>query len=619
MGRLNTLTQLLSLLLLLLPLATLSNPLGKSKANSQNKRDELHYGYGGRSARGGIDDEYLDDPTYVETMSGPMRGSAKSILDREVHTYLGVPFAKPPVGKLRFRKPEPLEPWRGVLNATRMPNSCIQERYDYFPGFEGEEMWNPNTNVSEDCLYMNIWVPRRIRLRHKNGANPEEERRGVPILVWVYGGGYMTGTATLDVYDADLMAARCDCIIASMQYRVGAFGFLYLAQYFDPSDDDDAPGNMGLWDQAMALKWLKDNARVLGGDPELITMFGESAGGGSVSLHLMSPVTKGLIKRGILQSGTLNAPWSYMTGERANEVGRVLVEDCGCNATMLEDNPAKVMACMRNIEPKTISVQQWNSYGGILGFPSAPTIDGIFLPRDPIEMAREAEFDKTEVIIGNNENEGKARNFLQHNLICVAAHFLRLTLPRSAYTRAVALGKLGLSSCAKGPPCASDCSIGLPTLIHGYSSGAFLLPTLSLSISLSRRCVSLGTPKPPLKKLHNVVQHYKALPYIVHRPLQKLLAHGIDVSSQNSLGYVCLDLSSTCSLLLDELAEKLAKRGYLFSSRQTKYNAQFFLTYRCRIRMFAAALLRTALLLCSGGARRFCSFSPNSALLYTCM
>ncbi|KAL7291989.1 hypothetical protein TKK_0014275 [Trichogramma kaykai] len=422
MGRLNTLTQLLSLLLLLLPLATLSNPLGKSKANSNSKRDELHYGYGGRSARGGIDDEYLDDPTYVETMSGPMRGSAKSILDREVHTYLGVPFAKPPVGKLRFRKPEPLEPWRGVLNATRMPNSCIQERYDYFPGFEGEEMWNPNTNVSEDCLYMNIWVPRRIRLRHKNGANPEEERRGVPILVWVYGGGYMTGTATLDVYDADLMAARCDCIIASMQYRVGAFGFLYLAQYFDPSDDDDAPGNMGLWDQAMALKWLKDNARVLGGDPELITMFGESAGGGSVSLHLMSPVTKGLIKRGILQSGTLNAPWSYMTGERANEVGRVLVEDCGCNATMLEDNPAKVMACMRNIEPKTISVQQWNSYGGILGFPSAPTIDGIFLPRDPVEMAREAEFDKTEVIIGNNENEGKAKQLFFYSIISLL-HF----------------------------------------------------------------------------------------------------------------------------------------------------------------------------------------------------
>ncbi|CAB0032517.1 unnamed protein product, partial [Trichogramma brassicae] len=297
----------------------------------------------------------------------------------------GVPFAKPPVGKLRFRKPEPLEPWRGVLNATRMPNSCIQERYDYFPGFEGEEMWNPNTNVSEDCLYMNIWVPRRIRLRHKNGANPEEERRGVPILVWVYGGGYMTGTATLDVYDADLMAARCDCIIASMQYRVGAFGFLYLSR--STSTRATTTTHRATWASG-TRPWPSSGSRT-------------------------TPECWGLIKRGILQSGTLNAPWSYMTGERANEVGRVLVEDCGCNATMLEDNPAKVMACMRNIEPKTISVQQWNSYGGILGFPSAPTIDGIFLPRDPIEMAREAEFDKTEVIIGNNENEAREQTIVE--------------------------------------------------------------------------------------------------------------------------------------------------------------------------------------------------------------
>ena len=255
---------------------------------------------------------------------------------------------------------------------------------------------------------MNIWVPRRLKLRHKNGATGDssERQKGVPILVWVYGGGYMTGTATLDVYDADLMAARCDCIIASMQYRVGAFGFLYLSQYFE-SGDENSPGNMGLWDQAMALRWLKANAHALGGDPDGITMFGESAGGGSVSLHLMSPETKGLIKRGILQSGTLNAPWSWMTGERATEVGRILVEDCGCNSTMLDDNPAKVMACMRTIDAKTISVQQWNSYGGILGFPSAPTVDGKFLTHDPITMLQITEFEKTELIIGNNANEGK--------------------------------------------------------------------------------------------------------------------------------------------------------------------------------------------------------------------
>lgn len=358
-------------------------------------------------------DDPLGDPLVVETTSGLMRGTSRTILDREVHIYYGVPFARPPVGELRFKKPAALEPWHGVLNATRMPNSCIQERYDYFPGFEGEEMWNPNTNISEDCLYMNIWVPRRVKLRHKGGGlgglgDSAERHNGMAMLVWVYGGGYMTGTATLDVYDADIMAARSDAIIVSMNYRVGAFGFLYLSQYFGEASPEDAPGNMGLWDQAMALKWLKDNARVFGGDPNLITIFGESAGGGSVSLHLMSPVTKGLVRRGILQSGTLNAPWSFMTAEKANEVASVLVEDCSCNSTMLEDNPSRVMACMRSVDAKTISVQQWNSYGGILGFPSAPTIDGIFLPKDPLDLLREADFEKTEIVIGNNENEGRS-------------------------------------------------------------------------------------------------------------------------------------------------------------------------------------------------------------------
>ncbi|XP_034939405.1 acetylcholinesterase isoform X1 [Chelonus insularis] len=342
------------------------------------------------------------DPLIVETSSGLIRGISKTVLDHEVHIFLGIPFAKPPIGPLRFRKPLPIEPWHGILNATTLSNSCFQERYEYFPGFDGEEMWNPNTNVSEDCLYLNIWVPQKFRVRHKEASSTE--KKAIPLLVWIYGGGYMTGTATLDVYDADFMAVASNAIIASIQYRVGAFGFLYLNKYFGNSEE--APGNMGLWDQALALKWLKTNAPAFGGDPDAITIFGESAGGGSVSLHLISPVTRGLVRRGILQSGTLNAPWSFMTAEKANEVARVLVDDCGCNSTMLTENPARVMACMRSVDAKTISVQQWNSYWGILGFPSAPTIDGVFLPKHPLDLLREADFEKTEILIGNNQNEG---------------------------------------------------------------------------------------------------------------------------------------------------------------------------------------------------------------------
>ncbi|XP_076652400.1 acetylcholinesterase 2 [Halictus rubicundus] len=372
-----------------LPALILLALLGSARANvAQQRNGNVH-----------------NDPLVVETTSGLVRGFSRTVLDREVHIFYGIPFAKPPIGPLRFRKPLPIEPWHGVLNATVLPNSCIQERYEYFPGFPGEEMWNPNTNISEDCLYLNIWVPQKLRLRHKGSEPPNNgDRNGVPLLVWIYGGGFMTGTATLDVYDADIMAATSNVIIASMQYRVGAFGFLYLNQHF--ANSEEAPGNMGLWDQALALRWLRDNAAAFGGDPDLITIFGESAGGSSVSLHLISPVTRGLVRRGILQSGTLNAPWSYMTGEKANEVARVLVDDCGCNSTMLQENPARVMACMRSADARAISVQQWNSYWGILGFPSAPTIDGIFLPKDPLELLQEADFKDTEILIGNNKNEG---------------------------------------------------------------------------------------------------------------------------------------------------------------------------------------------------------------------
>lgn len=348
--------------------------------------------------------DYHFDPLVVETTSGLVRGYAKNVLSREVHIFTGIPFAKPPIEQLRFRKPVPIDPWHGVLDATKLPNSCYQERYEYFPGFQGEEMWNPNTNISEDCLYLNIWVPQHLRIRH-HAEKSNHELPKVPILIWIYGGGYMSGTSTLDIYDADIVAATNDVIVASMQYRVGSFGFLYLNKYFGHGSEE-APGNMGLWDQALAIKWIKDNAAAFGGDPELITLFGESAGGGSVSIHLLSPVTKNLAKRGILQSGTMNAPWSYMTGERAQKIAETLVKDCECNASLLTTRPQEVMDCMRAVDPKTISLQQWNSYSGILGFPSTPTIDGVFLTKHPMDMLKEGYYEDMEILLGSNHDEG---------------------------------------------------------------------------------------------------------------------------------------------------------------------------------------------------------------------
>lgn len=260
-------------------------------------------------------------------------------------------------------------------------------------------------------------------VKRKDPIALEEEAKKLAMLVWIYGGGFMSGTASLDIYNAEILAATGNVIVASMQYRVGAFGFLYLAPFM-PGRDDEAHGNMGLWDQAMAIRWLKDNAKAFGGDADLVTLFGESAGGSAVNLHMLSPITSGLAKRGILQSGTLNAPWSHMTGEQASKIGAALVEDCACNASLITTQPDEVMACMRRVDAKTISVQQWNSYSGtttwmthskylislipgILGFPSAPTIDGEFMPSDPMTMLMEADLEDVEILVGSNRDEGK--------------------------------------------------------------------------------------------------------------------------------------------------------------------------------------------------------------------
>lgn len=125
-----------------------------------------------------------------------------------------------------------------------------------------------------------------------------------------------------------------------------------------------------------------------------------------VSVHLISPMTKGLVRRGIIQSGTVNAPWSYMTGQRAIDIAKKLLDDCKCNSSALASNPIGTMSCLRSVDASVISKKQWNSYTGILGFPSAPTVDGFFLPENPIDMLVKANFSDIDILIGSNLNEG---------------------------------------------------------------------------------------------------------------------------------------------------------------------------------------------------------------------
>lgn len=169
------------------------------------------------------------NPLIRSTNSGRVRGFdayfrlSDSPRTHHVRTWLGIPFAKPPIGLRRFKVAERIEPWSDIFDATHLPATCWQTEQIVY-NLEAEKIWSPNTNCSEDCLYLNIWVP--VNNSHK---------QPMAVLVWIYGGGFVTGSSTLDIYDGKILAATNNVIVVSMQYRLQSFGFLFL-------DRPDAPG-----------------------------------------------------------------------------------------------------------------------------------------------------------------------------------------------------------------------------------------------------------------------------------------------------------------------------------------------------------------------------------------
>lgn len=220
----------------------------------------------------------------------------------KVKAFLGIPFGKPPVGSLRFAPPEPVNSWQGVADATKKAKCCWQYM---FSGFDqanpAARIWANNTEMDEDCLYLNVWTPDDIPANTK-----------LPVMVWIFGGGFFSGSAALDVYNGVFLAARERVIVVSMQYRVGAFGFLYLP-------DGQVGGNMGLLDQQLAMKWVQTNIGIFGGDSNRVTLFGESAGGVSVTLHYIAPSSQALFSRMIAQSSSVLLRWAMSTPESAHE------------------------------------------------------------------------------------------------------------------------------------------------------------------------------------------------------------------------------------------------------------------------------------------------------------
>lgn len=256
-------------------------------------------GAGGGDGGGGTGQGEADQEVVVSTAAGRVGGVRRGA----VSCWRGVPYAAPPVGALRFRAPQPAAPWAGVRAALRSGGAATQSR-----GISGP-LRRLGDGVGEDCLYLNVYAPA--------AAATDGGRR--PVLVWVHGGAYTSGSGAL--YDGTRLAEEGDVVVVTVNYRLGVFGFVDLASAVDA----DVPSNLGLRDQVAALQWVRENIAAFGGDPDRVTVAGESAGSVSVSMLVASPHTAGLFSAAILQSGSFSLAHGDQTRvEVARHYARIL-------------------------------------------------------------------------------------------------------------------------------------------------------------------------------------------------------------------------------------------------------------------------------------------------------
>ncbi|EFN71637.1 Esterase FE4 [Camponotus floridanus] len=318
----------------------------------------------------------------VKTPLGALKGYYKiSQNSRKYEAYEGIPYALPPIGKLRFKPPRQIPAWMGELSATKFGSPCIQ--YSHFP-------YDPTEKVegAEDCLYLNIYVP----IRKKS-----ENKTSMPVLFWIHGGGFQFGSGRL--YKATYLMDS-DVILVTINYRLGPMGFL-------STEDEVVPGNMGLKDQNMALRWVSENIEWFGGDPNRITLIGLSAGGASVHYHYLSPMSTGLFQGGISFSGTAFDCWTQT--ENALEKTKKLSALMGCPTTTSRD----MIRCLR-YRPAQAIVQATSEFMPFFFNPFTPFgpvpekvgDDTPFIDKTPVEIVNNGDVQDIPWITGVTSEEG---------------------------------------------------------------------------------------------------------------------------------------------------------------------------------------------------------------------
>jgi len=320
----------------------------------------------------------------VDTVDGPVIGSIRQSNDGlPFASFEGIPFASPPVGDLRFAPPQPVKPWKDPLNLTgTFHGKCIQ--YGYYSAPE------PVISGSEDCLYLNVWAP----------VKKTKELKAV--MMWIYGGSLTGGSQNFFEYGPKKWMDH-DVVFVSPLYRLGPFGFTSLGI-------EEAPGNQGFMDLVKALEWINSNIEAFGGDPNRVTVFGESSGSYALSYLCLTPTANGLFHRAILESGSLFNPyWIWQTQNDAIQLSDGLSKAINCSTTVSED-PHAALDCMRKASIKSLedSITWGTKETYYIQKPFRPTgvIDGKFLPDHPVEMMKRGEYNHVDLMVGLNKDEG---------------------------------------------------------------------------------------------------------------------------------------------------------------------------------------------------------------------
>jgi para-nitrobenzyl esterase len=325
----------------------------------------------------------------TEIAQGKLQGSTRD----GVLKFNGIPYAKPPVGALRWRMPEPAEGWAGVRDATKFGNIAPQ-----VASASGAVLGGTPGTRSEDCLYLNVQTPAC------DGAKR-------PVMVWIYGGAFNTGAGSVGTYNGKYLVPRGDIVLVTINYRLGALGFLNLRD----ATGGKLPGTgaEGLADQVMALRWVKENIGAFGGDPGNVTIFGESAGGMSVGALLASPGAKGLFHKAIPQSGACDIGTARETSAR---IAQMVLDRLGAG-----DPTALTWEAILEVQKALLEAPR--EVG--VGMPFAPTVDGTVLPKRAIECVVEGSAAGVPILTGTTRDEWKLFTVGSENLKSLDAAGLR--------------------------------------------------------------------------------------------------------------------------------------------------------------------------------------------------